>query len=84
VRLKTAIARVTSRASFVEELSALMLSADPEVRVDALRDLDASRIKGVSEPLHAFEARACRRPSHRLDVSRSAEGRNAARLKGPR
>jgi hypothetical protein len=39
-RLKTAIAHITSRASFVEELSALMLSADPEVRVDALRVLE--------------------------------------------
>ncbi len=39
-RLQTAILHITSRKDFVEELSALMRSKEPEIRVDALRVLE--------------------------------------------
>lgn len=39
-RLKTAVERITRRKDLVAELSSLILSQDPEVRVDALRVLE--------------------------------------------
>ena len=59
-RLKTAVERITRRKDLVAELSSLILSQDPEVRVDALRGSST----WIDRPPR-WPARARSRPSDR-------------------